>query len=305
MSAGGRICPICGQPLRPAGTTARLSIARCARCGHSVAEHRSDERSDVDYHRQYDEGEFLASLTTTRRRQAKTILDSILAQVPGADALLDFGAGRGWFLEEARALGMARLAGTDTSSDSVDGLRQRGIHGVLIPPPTETGWDLRLGTLPFRPRVLTFLDVIEHFPAERLSLMFKTVVDQLRPDLELVVIKVPVSDGLLYRTADALSRARVFGPREQLYQVGTFPPHYSYFSRRSLAEFLARHGLTRVDAFGLLEFDPTTFGSRVAALRRAPHAATRLLGATTALVAERTTQDSYVALARPVAGSGS
>jgi hypothetical protein len=304
VSAGGRTCPICGQPLRPASRTPHLSIARCARCGHSVAEHRSDERSDVDYHRQYDEGEFLGSLATTRRRQAKTILDSIRAQLPGADALLDFGAGRGWFLEEARAFGMARLAGTDTSSDSVDGLRERGIDGVLIPPPTETGWDLRLGTLPFRPRVLTFLDVIEHFPAERLSSMFKVVIDQL-PDLELVVIKVPVSEGLLYRAAGVLARARVFGPREQLYQVGTFPPHYSYFSRRSLAEFLARHGLTQVGAFGLLEFDPTTFGSRVAALRRAPRAATRLLGATTALVAEHMTQDSYVAVARPIAGSGS
>src|SRR5207249_2537480 len=143
---------------------------------------------------------------------------------------------------------------------------------------------------------------IEHFPADRLSSMFAGIVDQLRPDLELVAIKVPVSDGLLYRTASVLARARVSGPLDQLYQVGTFPPHYSYFSRRSLAEFLARHGLRQVDAFGVLEFDASTFGSRVAALRRAPRAATCVLGATTALIAERTTQDSYVVLARPTAG---
>lgn len=265
-----------------------------------MAEHRTDARRDVDYHRQYDEGEFLGSLATTRRRQATTILEHIRAQLPDADALLDFGAGRGWFLEEARASGMTRLAGTDTSSDAVGGLRQQGIEGVLIPPPTDNGWDVRLGTLSFRPRVVTFLDVIEHFGAERLSSMFGGIVGQLRSDLELVVIKVPVSDGLLYRTAGVLARARLSGPLDQLYQVGTFPPHYSYFSRRSIAEFLIRSGLQPVATFGLLEFDPATVGSRVAALRRVPSAATRLLGAAMALAAQPTTKDSYVVLARPI-----
>lgn len=220
-------------------------------------------------------------------------------QLPGADDLLDLGAGRGWLLDEARASGMRRVAGADTSEDSVTSLRERGLEGLLIAPPTETAWDLQLRTLSFRPRILTLLDVIEHFAAERLPAMFRDIVEQLRPELELIVIKVPVSDGLLYRTAGLLARARVFGPLDQLYQVGTFPPHFSYFSRRSLGELLSAHGLRAVDHIGLLEFDPSTFGSRVAALRRAPLAVTRLLGASVAQVAERTTHDSYVVVARP------
>jgi hypothetical protein len=301
VSGGGRGCPICGRPLRHAGGTPHLAIDGCPRCGHKVAEHReAGARADVDYHRQYDEGAFLGSLATTRRQQAKAILERIHAQLPTADGLLDLGAGRGWFLEEARTSGLSRLAGADTSGDSVAGLRESGIEGLLIAPPTETAWDLRLRALSFRPRIVTLLDVIEHFPAERLAAMFADVVDQLRPELELVVVKVPVADGLLYRTARVLARARLYGPLEQLYQVGTFPPHFSYFTRRSLGELLARRGLVVVDAVGLLEFDPSTFGSRVTALRRAPRAATRLLGAATALVANRTTQDSYVVLARPI-----
>jgi hypothetical protein len=265
-----------------------------------VAEHdASDAQTGLDYHRQYDEGEFLASLATTRQRQAKAILARINAQLPAADDLLDFGAGRGWFLDAARASGMRRLAGTDTSAESVTSLRERGIEGHLIAPPTERAWDLQLGALSFRPRVVTFLDVIEHFAADRLPAMFGDILDQLRPELELVVIKVPVADGLLYRTAGLLARARVVGPLDQLYQVGTFPPHFSYFTRRSLGELVQSHGLRVVDRIGLLEFDPSTFGSRVSALHRAPRAVTRLLGASVALVAERTTQDSYVVLARP------
>jgi len=279
--------------------TPRLTIDRCPRCGHNVAEHHALAQTEVDYHRQYDAGEFVASLATTRRRQARAILKSIHAMLPAADGLLDLGAGRGWFLEESRTSGMSRLAGADTSSDSVNDLHERGFESLLIAPPTETAWDLQLRSLSFRPRVLSLLDVIEHFPYERLSSMFAAIVDQLRPELELVVVKVPVADGLLYRTAGLLARARLFGPLEQLYQVGTFPPHFSYFTRRSLGEFLSAHRLSPVDGIGLLEFDPSTFGSRVTALRRAPRAATRLLGATTAFVAERTSHDSYVMLSRP------
>lgn len=267
-----------------------------------MAEHLAVPRADLDYHRQYDDGDFLRSLATTRRRQAKTILARVHAQLPGADDLLDLGTGRGWFLDEARASGMRRIAGADTSADSIAGLRERGYEGLLIAPPSEKSWDLRLRALSFRPRVLTLLDVIEHFAAERLSSMFHDIVDQLRPELELVVIKVPVSDGLLYRAAAQLARARMIAPLDQLYQVGTFPPHFSYFSRRSLAMFLSAHGMRAIDGVGLLELDPSTVGSRVSALRRAPQAVTRVLGASIALVAERTTQDSYVVLARPEKG---
>ena len=137
MSGGGPRCPICGRPLRRATGTSRLSVERCSSCGHSVAEHGSGAENDVDYHRQYDEGEFLSSLATTRRRQAKTILERIRAELPDADALVDFGAGRGWFLEEARAAGMRKLAGTDTSRESIRGLREQGVEGLLIAPPTE------------------------------------------------------------------------------------------------------------------------------------------------------------------------
>lgn len=256
----------------------------------------------LDYHRQYDEGEFLSSLAATRRRQAKVILARIRAQVPKTDDLLDLGAGRGWFVEAARESGMRRVAGADTSKDAVTSLRERGVEGLLIAPPSETAWDLQLHALSFRPRILVLLDVIEHFAAERLSKMFRGIVEQLRPELELVVIKVPVSDGLLYRTAGMLARGRIFGPLDQLYQVGTFPPHYSYFSRRSLSELLSQHALGAVDQLGLLEFETSTFGSRVAALRRMPPVVSRLLGASVALVAERSAKDAYAVLARPQTG---
>jgi hypothetical protein len=110
-------------------------------------------------------------------------------------------------------------------------------------------------------------------------------------------VKVPVADGLLYRLAGALARIRIFGPLDQLYQVGTDPPHLSYFTRRSLDAFLSARSLGVVRRLDLLEFDPRSFGGRVAALRRLPRGATELLGTVIAWTARRTSQDAYGALA--------
>jgi Methyltransferase domain len=277
--------------------TPRVSVRRCARCGHRVAKHHATVATGTDYHRQYEQGEFLDALAATRRRQAIEIWTRVRARIDPPDAVLDLGAGRGWLLEHARAAGASRLAGADTSALAVDALRDRGIEALLIPVPGEHGWDLPFRALSFRPRILALLDVIEHFPAARLSAMFGEIVTGLRPELELIVVKVPVADGILYRLARLLARGRIFGPLEQLYQVGTEPPHRSYFTRRSLDAFLSVHGLRVADRLGLVEVDPASLGARVAALRRLPRAVTAPIGAIAAWAALHTSQDAYCVLA--------
>jgi Zn ribbon nucleic-acid-binding protein len=292
-------CPICGDTdLQTDVGTPRVSVRRCVRCGHRVAEHRATVATGTDYHRQYEQGEFLDALAATRRRQAIAIWARISARIDRPDALLDLGAGRGWLLERARAAGANRLAGADTSAIAVDDLRDRGIEALLIPPPRAAGWDLPFDRLSFRPRILALLDVIEHFPADRLSEMFGEIVDRLRPELDLVVVKVPVADGILYRLARALARVHVFGPLDQLYQVGTEPPHLSYFTRRSLEAFLSARRLRVIDRLGLAELDASSVGARVAALRRVPRALTAVLGTLAAWLVERTSRDAYLVLAR-------
>jgi hypothetical protein len=277
--------------------TPRVSIQRCGRCGHRVAEHQPTVATGIDYHRQYEQGEFLDALAATRRRQAIEIWARVRTWIDPPDGLLDFGAGRGWLLDEARRSGARQVAGADTSAIAVADLRDRGIEALLIPPwPGRTG-DRPFNILSFRPRILAMLDVIEHFPAARLPELFTKVVGDLRPELELVALKVPVADGILYRLARALARARIFGPLEQLYQVGTDPPHLSYFTRRSLHTFLSTRGLRVADRLGLVELDPASIGARVAALRGLPRPVTASLGAIAAWVAGHTWQDAYVALA--------
>jgi hypothetical protein len=256
--------------------------------------------SSVDYHEQYDQGEFLASLAATRRRQAAIILRLIGKQLATADGLVDFGAGRGWFLEACREAGLRSLAGVDTSELAVRSLADRHFGATVVSAST-TDYAAALRDLPFRPRILTLLDVVEHFTPDRLRPTMASILLGLQPGLELVVIKVPDAGGLLYRTARLLLGAGAEAPIEQLYQVGTDPPHWNYFSRRSMCRFLESMGLVVLATRGDRDFEASSLAQRARALAGKP-ALGRVVGSLAAGLADLTGwQDATIYVVAPAA----
>ncbi|HVZ73675.1 MAG TPA: class I SAM-dependent methyltransferase [Polyangia bacterium] len=292
------MCPICGVGVpRTTFASPRLSIARCPVCRHRSSEQATDAAvTATDYHQQYDEA-FVAALARTRRRQSRRIVDLIRRASPDLDGVVDFGAGRGWFLEGAQAAGVRRLAGVDVSSHAITLLRERGIEGTLV--------DDRLSALPrvsFQPDALAMLDVIEHFPVAEVGARLARVVAHYRP--RVVVLKVPTSAGLLYRAAAALAAFGTVGPLEQLYQVGSHPPHWSYFSRRSLLTLLTRCGLSPLAIASDRDFEPDELARRVQALRRSGPFA-RPLGIVASALADVTgAHDALIVVARPNGATG-
>jgi hypothetical protein len=222
----------------------------------------------ADYHQQYEQGEFLEALRATRLRQARRWVELVRRHVPEARRLLDFGCGGGWFLEVAAASGFDTLAGADSSPLAVANARSMGFEALLVP--AERPEDLALESLSFRPEVVTLLDVVEHLAPTRARDLLGTILDRCAPELRLVVVKVPVSSGLLHRLASALAAAGRTGPLEQLYQVGTSPPHLGYFSRHSLERFLVEAGLRPVAWQRDRDMEPESFRDPVAALRSLP-----------------------------------
>ena len=278
-------CPICGSArLAPSIRTARLEVVRCRLCGHRVATHLAQPQAALDYHDQYDQGGFLASLASTRQRQAVVIINMIRGRVREPDALLDFGAGRGWFLEACREAGFRSLAGADTSELAVGSLAEQRFAAIALSP-NITDYAAVFQKLPFRPRILTMLDVVEHFPPDQLNEVLGAVLRGLRPELELVVVKVPDANGFFYRGARLLARAGITGPIEQLYQVGTDPPHFSYFTQGSMRRLLESLGLTILDVRGDRDFEPDSLGQRARALAGMP-AVGRVAGSAAAGLAD-------------------
>ena len=76
------------------------------------------------------------------------------------------------------------------------------------------------------------------------------------------------TDGLLHRIAHRAARVGVPSLIEQLYQVGTHPPHFSYFSRVSAERLLGSVGLRVIDRASDRDFDATDMGDRVQFLAR-------------------------------------
>jgi SAM-dependent methyltransferase len=289
-------CPICGAATSPWRVGAALAVARCTGCGHALAEH-GGVRAEGDYHAQYGP-QFLASLQATRLRQAKVLLDLVRRHAPGATRLLDYGCGRGWFLDEARRSGFQAVAGVDASELAVDALRARGIEAALVPPDRPEAFDPR--TLSFTPQVVTILDVVEHFPVDQARALLTALRERTGCELRLVVVKVPVSHGLLYRAASTLARVGTRGLLEQLYQVGTSPPHVSYFSRRSVALLLEAAGYDVLSHTGDRDFEPTALVGRVRILERfPPWVASAAGGALAAAIGALGMHDSLITVAVP------
>jgi hypothetical protein len=279
-----RLCPVCEASTRPWRITSEVEIDKCLGCGHRVA-HFSSGPDDADYHEQYVEGPRLESLRITRERQARVILAVTREVGVDVDRLLDYGSGRGWFLRTCRTEGVPHLAAADTSKLAVRQAESDGFPALLLPQ-GEASLEAAamLASLPFRPRLLTMLDVVEHFAPDRLEQHVRTVVAALRPELELVVIKVPVAEGLLHRVAATAAWLKFAGPVNQLYQAGTFPPHYNYFTRRSLNLLIRRLGWVVVADVGDQDFEPELLCDRVVGAGKFPEAIRRVLGNALALL---------------------
>jgi hypothetical protein len=214
------------------------------------------------------------------------------------DLLLDYGAGRGWFLEACRQSGYRTLAGADTSEMAIGSLARRGFDTVQLSAVTNHGPDL--AALPFRPRILTLLDVIEHFPPADLKDLLVDLVRSLLPELKLVVIKVPAAEGLLYRSAVRLAKVGVQGPIEQLYQVGTSPPHFSYFTAQSMARLLQLSRMSLLEKRGDRDFEPETLSDRARPLRLLPKVGARVVGSAAGLLTDLTgSHDASIFFAKP------
>lgn len=269
-------CPACsGTCLEPSVSPPGLLVFRCLSCRHRVAIHGAASGSSADYHSQYDGGAFLEALQATRVRQARRIIDLLGRHVARISAVVDYGAGRGWFLEACRSAGVAPVAGIDPSRISVDGLLASGIEARQLA--EDEGAAAAIADLSFRPRVVTLLDVVEHFPPEQLRMRLREVVEACGDELEIVALKVPVA-GFLYGGAAFLCRAGAPGYLRQLYQAGTWPPHFNYFSTASAERLLASAGLTVIERVGDPDFEPGFLGPRIGAPGPVLNTLTRIAG---------------------------
>lgn len=234
--APATFCPLCAaETQRPVTALAdEAVVSRCLRCGLARGEHRPRAASSEDHFRGLDADRYLRSVGATRLRSYDRLLREVRAfQKDGT--WLDVGCSYGWLLERVQQEGFHAL-GIEPSADAAEAARSRGVEVIegLFPKAVPAG---------NRPRVISFMDVLEHLPGPVEAL--QSAREQLAPG-GIVVVQVPDQACLLYQLAESMCRAtggKSSFALARLWLVGFDFPHRYYFTRATLQRAMQAAGL--------------------------------------------------------------
>lgn len=199
-----------------------------------------------------DEQHRAAALGTLRQSNFQRILDTIAPLMPESRRLLDVGCAHGWFLEAAQLRGY-----------TVTGIEPDSEIGAMA---QQKGFDVRVGFFPdeLRPDetfdVISFNDVLEHIP--NVAGAVADVAQHLASG-GLLVVNIPVSSGIFYRTANLLQRVGIHGPFDRMWQRHFPSPHMSYFQPAQLQQLVEQFGLHSVYQGSLPSLETAGLWSRL------------------------------------------
>jgi SAM-dependent methyltransferase len=197
--------------------TALADLVRCADCGHMQLDRLPPNAELTEAYRDAASDDYLVE-EAGQRRTARWILDQVERHTDRG-SILDLGCWVGFLLDEARGRGW-RATGVEPSAFASGYARQR--FGLEV----HTA-DLMEAELPGRSFDAVFMgDVIEHLPDPGAALDHVATLLEPRGVLALAL-------------PDAGSRlARLMGR----HWWSVIPTHVQYFTRRSMALLLVRHG---------------------------------------------------------------
>ena len=213
-------CPVCDGPM----TRRKAWLYACPQCRFLKADLPPGGGADVE------------GLDALRRENFEVVLDRLepLVRVD-KPRLLDVGCARGMFLDAARRRGIAGR-GIEPDADAAAAAARAG-HDVRVgffPEAVEPG---------ARVDIISFNDTFEHLPDPAAA------VDVCRRLLEpggILILNLPNSGGIFYRTAAGLDRLGLSFPLERLWQVHLSSPHLGYFNPQNLTRMAERHGFAEV-----------------------------------------------------------
>jgi SAM-dependent methyltransferase len=204
---------------------------RCPACGFFA----SKLPVRINAVRQIDEDARERALKGIRLSNFQQLLTECSDLLPIGGKLLDIGCAHGWFMEAATARGIT-CVGIEPDVEMEIRARSAG-HNVIA------------GTFPdalpdgARFDTITFNDVFEHLPD--VNRMAHILPDYLEPG-GIVIVNLPVADGVIFRTARLVARCGVKAPLNRMWQAGLPSPHLSYFTSKTLKQLFEAAGFSCV-----------------------------------------------------------
>lgn len=221
-------CQVCSSQMR---TDVIDQTYRCESCGFFSSEFPIE----INSLRVINEDAREAALFPLRAVSFRQILDDCTALIPARGSILDVGCAHGWFMEAAKARGY-RSFGIEPDDDMAARLRASNIDFMKGYFPEVVPADARFDAI-------TFNDVFEHLPN---LAGIATAVHEHLGESGILIVNLPVSDGVFFRLARGIARFGIDGPLCRMWQKGLPSPHLSYFSRTTVPRLLSKHGFELV-----------------------------------------------------------
>jgi 2-polyprenyl-3-methyl-5-hydroxy-6-metoxy-1,4-benzoquinol methylase len=183
-------------------------------------------------HEQPGAGAEVVSLDAVREKNFRLICKTIKEKFPQAKTILDVGSSTGHFLNVASNEGFS-VTGLEPDVHLADNVRAQGYNVIneFFPhaksPLTQT-YD-----------IIIFNDSFEHIP--NLQEVLRGIKEHLK-STGVVIINLPTSDGIIFKTAFLLNKLGIQIPFNRLWQKGFASPHLHYFNERNLKQFFENNG---------------------------------------------------------------
>jgi SAM-dependent methyltransferase len=181
---------------------------------------------------QHGAGAEVISLEVIRRKNFKFICRIIKEKFPQAKTILDVGCSKGFFLKIARDEGFL-VTGLEPTEHLAKEARSYGfdvIDGFF--PQTENLLNKKYD-------IIIFNDSFEHIP--NLQEIVQGIKNHLT-DEGCVIINIPTSDGLIFKTTSVLYKFGIKTPYHRMWQKGFPSPHIHYFNLQNLKKLFENNG---------------------------------------------------------------
>ena len=263
-----KICKCCDHQTKKIFSDKFLEIYECINCRSLMINHLLIKRKDIDKdyysNKFYNQSSLEKSLISTRKRQSLKALEMISKFTQKDSELIDFGFGRGAFLKEAYKFGYQKLIGIESSQKALDN-QEKFFKKIQV--------KFEKNKLIFSKnimnenkadkRIFVANDVIGVFNISSLNIWLKDIVNNFS-NPKYLIIKTPNRDGLLFNLAYFLAKFKITGKfLHQLLQVGIYPPHYFYFSKKGLINLFSKLNYKNIYEYNDLEYEVSSFGSRL------------------------------------------
>jgi 2-polyprenyl-3-methyl-5-hydroxy-6-metoxy-1,4-benzoquinol methylase len=213
------ICTVCNKKM---GKGLELWHFRCDSCRHESAEFK-DEINNSIANENLDEDLRLEALRPIRDANFKQIIGVLNKNGFNLKnkSSLDVGCAHGWFMAQLRGAGSKPVRGIEPDKRIFDKFSKDVTYGYF--PNVLSKKD--------KFDLISFNDVLEHIPDTRETL--RGCMEHLN-DNGLLVLNLPSSQGMLYRTSKLLHKVGLRIPFERLWQKGLPSPHVHYYNPQNL-----------------------------------------------------------------------